>query len=366
MRTIKIFAFPTHGTMERVTGVDFARIIQPMQHLDGYKLGDVEFKVTLFDPVQDGEASKKHDWISIANEYDIIYLNYLPDAWGFAAMGAMARSRGRKLVLDIDDSLWDLKVDNSAYTVYHKGSEALGNFTAMCNEVDYMTCTNPYLKNVILNNTYKTADRVKVLPNYIDLNLYKHVAKPKENDIIYLYHYGSTTHFVDLQSEGFAKGVDRIMRDYPNVRIKFIGAFIPEFKKRWGARYENAFGHADIYRWVGEFFPQFMDEADIMVVPLTDDKYNRCKSSIKFMETASAKIPGVWQYIRQYSEVIDGTNGLLARNEDEWYEQIKKLVDSAELRRTMGENAYKTIKKNWQLKDHVKDYAEFMLKVLDS
>src|SRR3990167_2506915 len=353
MKKIRIFAFPTHGTMERTTGVDFARIIQPMEHLNGYRLGDTEFGVEIFDPITDAGKQKKHDWINVAKNFDIIYLNYLPDAWGFAAMGAMARGRNRKLVLDIDDSLWDLKEDNSAHKVYHRGSEALNNFTAMCNEVDYMTCTNPYLKNIILNNTYKRAEQVKVFPNYIDLSFYKHRSTGTTAPYIYLYHYGSTTHFNDLQSEGFAKGVDRILKDFPNVRIKFIGAFIPEFKKRWGARYENGFGHADIYKWVNEYFPKFMDEADIMVVPLTEDKYNKCKSSIKFLETASAKVPGVWERIRQYKEVIDGKNGLLARGEDQWYEQIKKLVESAELRREMGKNAYKTVQKDWQLKNHI-------------
>lgn len=366
MKKIKIYTFPTHGTHERTTGVDFVRMMQPMEALNGYKYGDYEFEVMVYDVKKHFEDKDTHNWLKIAKNYDIIYLNYMPNAWGYAAMGAMARANNRKIVMDLDDSLWDLKPDNSAHAVYHKGSEALSNFTAMCNDVDYITCTNSYLKNVILNNTYKRAEKVKVFPNYVDLNFYKHRSSAKVEPQLTLLHYGSTTHFVDLQEQEFANGVDKIMQEYPNVKVKFVGAFIPDFKRRWGHRYENAFGHSDIYKWVDEKFPEFMDEADVIVVPLTNDKYNKCKSSIKFIETASAKKPGVWQKIRQYEEVIDGKNGFLARTADDWYQAIKKLTDDVELRREMGENAYKTVEKNWQMKDHLEDYAKFFIETLDT
>lgn len=358
MKKIKIFCLPSHQTKERTSGVDFARVIQPMAHLNGYKDDEVEFETTLFD------IEKSTDWLEVAKNYDIIYFNYIQNPWGFAAMGAMARKHGVKMVMDLDDSLWHIKSDNPASSVYKKGSEALNNFTAICNEVDYVTCTNSYLKNVILNNTYKSPDKVEVFPNYIDLERYSHRSPFKDNHSINLVHYGSTTHFIDLNEEEFNKGIDRIMSEYPEVTLRMIGAFIPKYRKRWGMRYENVYGHQDIYKWIEDKFPQFMDETDILVVPLTDDIYNRSKSQIKFLESASAKKPGVFQRIRQYQEVIDGSNGMLARSEDEWYQAIKKLIDNKEFRKKSGENAYKTVEKDWDIKKHVKDYADFFKSIL--
>lgn len=367
MKTIRIFAFPTHGTVKRTSGVDMVRMIQPMQLLDGYKDKEVEFKVNIFDPKDDFKKKDPLSWVNVAKNYDIIYLNYLPDAWGYAAMGAMARSNNRKIVLDTDDSLWDVKKDNVAHSVYHKGSVATSNFTAMCNDVDYMTCSNSYLKNIILNETYKRADKVRVFPNYINLDLYNHKSEFKDTNTITLMHYGSSSHFEDLTTEDFAKGVDKIMMEYPNVVVKFIGAFIPKFRNRWGSRYINAFGHEDIYEWIKGRFREYIDEADIMITPLTEDKYNRCKSSIKFIETASAGKPGVWQDIRQYSEVVkNGENGFLARTQDDWYKAIKTLIEDKKLRKTMGENAFKTVKKDWQIQDHINDYASFFREVYES
>jgi len=341
--------------------VDFARIIQPMKHLDGYTDGEVTFKVDLFDI----HSTKSLDWLQVAKKYDIIYLNYINDPWGYAAMGAMARKHGAKLVFDIDDSLWNVKDDNPAHGVYHKGSEAIGNFTSICNDVDYMTTTSDYLKHVIMNNTKKKATQIKVFPNYVDLDLYKYRAPFEKNSEITLMHFGSTTHQNDLSDDEFKKGIDRIFSEYPNIKLKMVGAFLPKFKTRWGQRYQNAYGHSDIYRWISDKFPEFMAEADILVVPLTDDIYNRCKSSIKFVESASAKIPGVWQDIRQYQEVIEpGKNGYLAKDAKDWYNGIKALIDDAEHRKSVGEAALKTVKDKWTIQAHVKDYAQFFKDIL--
>lgn len=365
MKTIKIFSFPTHGTEKRTTGVDMVRMIQPMQYLNGFEYDGYKFEVDIFDPKEELAKKQPISWINIAKNYDLIYLNYMPNAWGYAAMGAMARSRNRKIVMDIDDSLWDIKSDNTAYEVYHRGTEALNNFTAMCNDVDYMTCANSYLKNIILNETYKRADKVRVFPNYIDLDkLYTFRRKPIQRGRITLIHYGSSTHFVDLANEAFAKGIDRIMHEYPNVDVKFVGAFISKYRQRWGQRYMNAFGDEDIYKWIDNKFPEYMQEGDIMVVPLTNDRYNRCKSNIKFLETGSAKIPGVWQRIRQYEEVINGKNGLLAERAEDWYKAIKTLIDDEQLRYKMGEEAFKTVSEKYQMKDHVEDYAKFFIEIL--
>jgi glycosyltransferase involved in cell wall biosynthesis len=106
-----------------------------------------------------------------------------------------------------------------------------------------------------------------------------------------------------------------------------------------------------------------MEDADILVTPLMDDVYNRCKSQIKWLEASSAAIPGVWQKIRQYEEVIDGTNGILAKKDTEWYKAIKYLIDNPEKRKKMGEKTFKDVKK-WQTQEHLEEYAQFFHQIL--
>lgn len=265
----------------------------------------------------------------------------------------------------MDDSLWDVMPDNPAYSAWKKGGEHIKNFTAICNEVDHITTTNRYLKNVIMHNTYKRADQISVFPNRINFDLYKHRCEFKDQLEITLLHFGSTTHFIDLQNKEFQDGIDMIMKEYPNVKLLTAGAMIPEFRRKWGQRYINSYGDQDLYKWVNERFPYFMDQADICVVPLEDSMYNRCKSGIKFLEMSSAIKPGVYQNVRQYSELVKhGENGYLATKSQEWYESIKKLIDDKEHRRKLGQEAFKTVEEGEQMKDHVEDYAQFFIKQL--
>lgn len=348
MKTIRIFAFPSHVSKDRVGGVDFFRIIQPAKHLNGFEYNGYKFEVELFDPKITGEITKPDKilnyWVDVFKRNDILFFNYTTDPWGFAPMGAIARHFNRTMVLEMDDNLWNVQKDNPVYSAYSKGSEGLRNFTAICNEVDYITTTNLYLKHVINHNTNKTHDKIGVLPNYVDLeNIYTHRKKFKDDGHIQLLHHGSTTHFVDLASEEFGKGIDMIMKRYPNVTLKTVGAFLPAYKQRWGLRYVNAFGHQDYYKWAKEVMPPYMDESDIMVVPLDENVYTRCKSNIKFSESSSAIIPGVWQDIRQYHETVThGKDGFLAKTAQEWYDAISFLIENPKEREKMGKEAFET------------------------
>jgi len=361
MKKARIFVLPSHQTKERTSGVDFARVIQPMQLLNGWKNEEVEIETYVYDAIKD----EKLDWLKVVSDYDMIYFNYTANPWAFAAMGAMARKLNKPMIMDFDDNLWNVQSDNPAFDVYKKGSDGLRNFTAIVNEVDYVTCTNRYLKNVCTHNTRKTHDKIKVFDNYIDLDLYKYPQEFKDDGSITLTHFGSSTHYTDLQNKAFVDGVDKIMKEYPNVNFLTVGSFIPMFRQKWGQRYQNEFGHVDIYKWISDRFPDVMKKTDICVVPLENNIYTRCKSAIKFLEMGSAKKAGVWQRIRQYEEIVDGKNGLLADTSNEWYEGIKSLIEDSKKRKEMGEEAYKTVKEH-QIKDHIDDYAEFFLGIAKS
>lgn len=366
-KTINVFFFPSHGTVDRVSGVDWARVIQPGKLLNGFKYRGYTFKTRIYDPKEDEQTVERFDWITVAKDYDLTFFNYTALPWAFAAMGAFNRKYGRKMIMDLDDSLWDINKDNPAYNAYHPGAQGIKDFNAICAEVDAMTTTSSFLKNIITHNTLKRHKQIRVIPNYIDLSLYKHRSSFKNDGQIQLLHFGSTTHFLDLENEEYAKGIDMIMKEYPNVTLKTVGALLPKYKWRWGQRYENAFGHQDVLHWIQDpdKFPKFMDECDIMTVPLRWNTYNKAKSSIKFLEASSAGKPGVWEDIRQYEEVVrNGENGFLANTTEDWHKSIKKLIDDVELRRNMGQKAFETIQKDWQIQDHLQDYAQVILDTL--
>ena len=363
MKTIKVYCVPSHLTKERNSGVDYARVNSPMKWLNGYEdeERDVQFEVDIFDI----HKKKKDSWLEIAESHDIIFFNYTVVDWHFAAMGSVVRGKGKKMIMDLDDAIWFVEEDN---VVHNQLKELNASYILSCiiNEVDGVTTTNGYLRNVIVDKTLKRHEQIKVMENQIDLFLYNKTFPAKDTGKITLMHYGSSSHFNDLLDPEFIKGMDKIMKDYPQVVFKAVGSFQKELRYKWGQRYQNAFGDVDIYKWIEHKFPEYMDECDIMVVPLRDTVYNRCKSDIKFLESASAMKPGVFSDTRPYNDTIrHGITGYLAHTADEWHKYLKILIDSKEKRQEIGSNAYEYVKKERQQKDHVKEYADFILTTLD-
>lgn len=360
MRVVKVFSLPSHTFTDRTSGVDYVRITQPMTYLKDHIYKDVYFDVTVYNQRTD----ESFDWRDVFKDNDVVFFNYTTNDVGYAIMGTLAQKYKKKLICDFDDDLWNILKDNVAYDTFNAESWGRKVVTAIAGDVHHCTVTNTHLKNSLVHNTKKTAEQVTVLPNYIDLNLYKHRSPFKDRGHYQGLHFGSSSHFINLASDTFYKAMDRVMKEYPNFTFKSIGAFMPQYRQRWGHRYEQGYGDSDLMKWI-EKMPTFMDEADFLLVPLIDNVYNRSKSSTKFLECSSYKIPGVWEDIRQYKEIVKhGKNGMLAKNEDEWYSAIVTMITDSKLRRDMGENAFRTAQE-WSIQRHVNEYAEMILKVLD-
>ncbi len=360
MKKISIFALPSHTYIDRVSGVDYARVIQPMKYLNGYKDNNCEFEVRIYDH----SKNESFDWREIFQDYDIVYFNYTSNDVGYAIMGTLRQKYNRKLVVDLDDDLFSIRLDNPSYDAFKKGSWGRTVIKAIFNDVDHITVTNRHLKHSLVFHADIPADKISILTNYIDLSFYKYRCKFKDRGYYRALYFGSSTHFPDLDNPVFIDAMDRVMKDYPNFSFMSIGSFIPKFRKMWGERYVNGFGHGDLLKWI-KLQPKYMDETDFMVVPLINDSYNRSKSEIKYLEASSYKIPGVWQNIRQYQGCVkNGVNGFLASTSDEWYNSITTLINNAKLRKSMGEEAFKTIHK-WEIQRNVKGYADMFKKTLD-
>lgn len=351
---MKIFCLPSHTFVDRVSGVDYLRITQPMTHLNGYE----DFEVKVFNHAKDGSF----DWRDVFEEYDSVYFNYTTNDIGYAVMGCLAQKYKKKLICDVDDDLFNILSDNSAYEIFKKGSWGLQVVKAILGDVHHVTCTNSHLKHSLQQNT--KAKGISVLPNFIDLeSVYKYRTPFKDRGYYKALHFGSSTHFASFYSQPFLDAMDRVMKEYPNFSFITVGAFVPSFRAKWGTRYEQGFGDTDLMKWIDKM-PQYVDDADFMLVPLLDNTYNRSKSSTKYLEASSFKLPGVYQDIRQYKELIkNGENGYLASTADEWYMGITNLINDAKLRKSMGEKAFETIQ-DWTIQSKVKLYADTFRKIL--
>ena len=103
---------------------------------------------------------------------------------------------------------------------------------------------------------------------------------------------------------------------------------------------------------------------DIVIAPLSDNFFNRCKSSIKFLEYSACRLPGVYSRLDPYSGVvIHGENGFLAGTLEEWEKCLVELIENPELRWEMGQKALETIHKDWLIESHAGDWLEVYRRV---
>jgi glycosyltransferase involved in cell wall biosynthesis len=361
MAKIKVLALETHyGSkgMERTHGVDFARIVNPMRALAKHP----DFEVSIRkDPT---EGYDQQSWKDLTEYFDVIYTSYIDSAPGYIHLGFWSRQSKKPYISDLDDNLWEVPKASPVYQHYHYGTEAMHIVSCNLQDTPYVTTTNLFLKYRLMKYLGKQAREIQVLPNFLDLNLYdfeKVKPKKKVDDRILIGFYGTNTHVVDMFDPGFQRAMSRILKEFPNVYFKTVGFMLPQMKTWYKKQYLFQNGEPDFDKWL-TVWGEFMGECDIVVAPLIQTDFNRCKSGIKYLEYSAAKKPGVYQDIRQYQELVGVTNarGFLAGSEASWYAHLKRLIESEELRKQVGEAAYTFVKEKQSMEGNVEVYADYI------
>ena len=103
---------------------------------------------------------------------------------------------------------------------------------------------------------------------------------------------------------------------------------------------------------------------DVILHPIIDHPFNtEGKSFVKYLEAAAFAIPMISSSVFPYSEIIKhGENGMLAKDENQWKEQLQKLITDAQLRTDIGREALKYAWKNWSYnKSTMEIYKELFI-----
>ena len=124
--------------------------------------------------------------------------------------------------------------------------------------------------------------------------------------------------------------------------------------------------YADMYKWI-----------DVLLVPLKDTVFNRCKSPLKLVEAGYRNIPVIASDVIPYKEDIISYfekggienlagNGILIDNNKgakAWFKAIKKLCYNPYLIHRIADNLYKTVRDKYYLDDICKKRLDIYLKL---
>ncbi|HEX7710259.1 MAG TPA: glycosyltransferase family 4 protein [Sphingomonadaceae bacterium] len=99
----------------------------------------------------------------------------------------------------------------------------------------------------------------------------------------------------------------------------------------------------------------------IGIMPLDDSPWARGKCGYKLIQYMACGLPVVASPTGVNSEIVEhGVNGFLASSEDEWREALAKLLNSAELRRKMGDAGRLKVERQYSLQACAPKIAELL------
>lgn len=346
-------------------GVSYYRIFQPARYLTD------EFDITIKggDIRTESEGKDQLQYLmDLIAGFDLVVTKPIDNLQAASTIAFICNHLNIPFVVDLDDDYFNLRKDQPGYKFYYPGSQHTAVFSAFISLASALFVSTEPLKRLYkerLKNVHNWKNEIYVLPNFNDINEFPTIEKEK-NKHISIGYAGSTTHNSDLES--ILPAIHNVMKKNKDVTFDILGALNTksayDMFSKWDDDVVNRVSiSAGTEAW--DKYPElFMKQKfDIGIAPLIDDQFNRGKSHIKWMEYSMLKIPTIASNTYPYIRAIDGTKiiqhkktGFIAKSLKDWEKYLQLLIDNAELRNEIGNNAFEFIKNNWQGKNHINKY----------
>jgi glycosyltransferase involved in cell wall biosynthesis len=204
--------------------------------------------------------------------------------------------------------------------------------------------------NFHVNYLRQYNNNVHYFPTTIDFKKYNYLLHNKKHKIFTIVWIGtpSTTFYLS----NIVKILNKIKSNY-NINIKVIGAdkkIIPNLK-------------CEYIDWTEENEVEEISKCHLGIMPLNNSDWELGKCAYKILQYMALKLPVVASPVGVNKEIIiDNNNGMLANNDNEWYDKISQLLNDNNLINKISNNGYNTVFKQFNIENYKMPY----LKVLKS
>lgn len=256
----------------------------------------------------------------------------------------LAKKLNKRVLFDIDDLVVDTKyTDTIKYldsmskeerALYDDGVMRMGRTLKLCDAA--ITTTERlaeelghYVPEVFINRNTASEEMCALSKEALK-------NKTRKDDHVGIgYFSGSLTHNDDF--ELVLPALTKVMEKYPQVQLHVVGELdLPEALQQYKARVVS---HPFV-DW--KKLPSLIAEVDINLAPLEQSIFNEAKSENKWVEAALVKVPTVASNVGAFQRmIVSGETGILCDTEDEWVEQLSRLVEDKKERERIAENAYR-------------------------
>jgi glycosyltransferase involved in cell wall biosynthesis len=102
-------------------------------------------------------------------------------------------------------------------------------------------------------------------------------------------------------------------------------------------------------------FLAHLSRADLVLVPLTDDAFNACKSAVRVLDAAAVGVPVMASDVGDLPNVIeDGRTGWLCRAPEDWLARLEECYRNRASLKKMGKAAREDVETRWALSDEAR------------
>jgi glycosyltransferase involved in cell wall biosynthesis len=249
-----------------------------------------------------------------------------------------ALAAGKRVVVDIDDDMWSIHPSNPAFAHWN-GTQRQVVLEFCLSAAELVTVSTPDLQSIVrpMNRN------VTIIPNMLPAEHWpsERVRRQRGGRLVVGW-AGSRHHEVDLAL--LTGTAETLLEGHPDVEVAIAGMKEIPFRPHDRIRFIDGV--------MIEQYPSTLAQFDVGMIPLVDARFNRCKSDLKFLEYSMIGIPTVASKVAPYEgSVVHGVNGFLARNPKDWLKHLRRLIEDAELRDSIGQAARefaetRTIQKN--------------------
>jgi glycosyltransferase involved in cell wall biosynthesis len=242
---------------------------------------------------------------------------------------------GKKIIYDFDDAIFVKSTYGShvyAFPFATMDSEKLvGQMIALS---DSVIVANQYLYNFAQVYTKKAI----IIPMALDISQYKAKVHSEKGIVVIGWIGSPQTSLYLLSIQGALKKI--IMHYGPRIKIKIVT----------NGRVELDQVPFEKFSWNQENEIRDILSFDIGIVPIIKDPMSSGKSSFKMLQFMACGLPTVSSDIAFHQEVVvQGENGFIACDEDEWVGRLAQLIDDSKLRARLGDKARKIVEKKYTL-----------------
>ncbi|HJS51235.1 MAG TPA: hypothetical protein VJ781_04990, partial [Pyrinomonadaceae bacterium] len=255
------------------------------------------------------------------------------------------------IVLDLDDATY-VPYESPTYGKLGSYLKFFGKTNRLIDRADLVVCGNRF----IAKHVESRGSRTLVIPTIVDTDVF--TPAPKANEIPVIGWIGTHSTFPFL--ERIFPILRKLASKYP-FRLKIVGS------GRRSVKIDDVV--VETHEWklereVADFQSLDVGLYPISVSPSANDDWLAGKSGFKAVQYMSVGVASVISPVGVCGEIgVAGTTHLNARTDEDWYNNLEKLLSEPESRQRIGKSARTYALEHFSLEKHVEMLASALRSV---